>query len=128
MEVNDIIEKLKEYAGNQIDSLAKTNPFVNLTRPFINRIINNTMNKADKMLRMLADENGSVNIEELIDEMIESVINSKSFNIHASVLGDISIGEGKIVLNMPFTDKNIIFNKEDFDKLRETLINEKHYG
>lgn len=128
MEVNDIMEKLKEYAGNQIDSLAKTNPFVNLTRPFINRIINNTMNKADKMLRMLADENGSVNIEELIDEMIESVINSKSFNIHASVLGDISIGEGKIVLNMPFTDKNIIFNKEDFDKLRETLINEKHYG
>lgn len=128
MEVNDIIEKLKEYAGNQIDSLAKTNPFVNLTRPFINRIVNNTMNKADKMLKMLADENGSVNVEELIDEMIESVINSKSFNIHASVLGDISIGEGKIVLNMPFTDKNIIFNKEDFDKLRETLINEKHYG
>lgn len=125
MEVNKVISKIKEYTTNQIDILAKTNPLIGFTKPLITRIIDNNIDKVSNTITLLADKDGNIDIENIITEMIESVMSTNSFKVHTSFIGDINIGEGKIILNIPFTDKNIVFNQSDLENLRNTLIADK---
>lgn len=125
MEISRIIDKLKGYIIDQLDNLAKTNPLIGFTKPLIVRIIDNNINKADKALSLLADKDGNIDVENIMTEMIESVMNTKPFNIHTSFIGDINIGNGNIILNIPFTDKNIVFNSSDLENLKNILISDK---
>lgn len=125
MEISRIIDKLKGYIIDQLDNLAKTNPLIGFTKPLIVRIIDNNINKADKALSLLADKDGNIDVENIMTEMIESVMNTKPFNIHTSFMGDINIGNGNIILNIPFTDKNIVFNNSDLENLKNILISDK---
>lgn len=125
MEISKVVNKLREYVINQVGILAKTNPLIGFTKPLIIRVIDNNIDKADKTLSLLADKDGNIDVENIMTEMIESVMNTKPFDIHTSFMGDINIGDGKIILNIPFTDKNIVFNKSDLEILRNTLIADK---
>lgn len=125
MEISKVISKAREYVINQVNVLAKTNPLIGFTKPLIVRIIDNNIDKADKTLSLLAGKDGNIDIENIMAEMIESVMNTKPFNIHTSFMGDINIGDGKIILNIPFTDKNIVFNQSDLENLRNTLMADK---
>lgn len=125
MEISRIIDKSKGYIIDQLDNLSKTNPLIGFTKPLIVRIIDNNINKADKALSLLADKDGNIDIENIMTEMIESVMNTKPFNIHTSFMGDINIGNGNIILNIPFTDKNIVFNSSDLENLKNILISDK---
>lgn len=125
MEINKIINRTQEYVINQVESLARTNPFIGLTKPLLTRFINNNIEKVRGPLSLLADKNGNIDIENIIPEMMESVMNTQPFTIHTSVIGDVNIGGGQITLSMPFTDKNIILNKEDLENLKNILIAEK---
>lgn len=122
MEISRVIDKMKGFVLNQVDSLAKTNPLIGFTKPLITRVINNNIDKADKALALLADKNGNIDIENIIPEMMESVMGTQPFTIHTSFMGDINVGGGRIVLNVPFTDKNIVFNQADLENLRNTLM------
>lgn len=122
MEISRVVDKAREYVINQVNILAKTNPLISFTKPLIVRIIDNNIDKANKTLSLLADKDGNIDVESLMTEMIESVMNTKPFNIHTSFIGDINIGDGRIILNMPFTDKNIVFNQSDLESLKNTLI------
>lgn len=119
----EVITKVKEYIINQINILAKTNPIIGFTKPLIVRVLDNNINKADKMLSLLADSNGNIDIENIMIEMVDSVMNTKTFTIHTSFIGDVNIGDGKIILNIPFMDKSLVFNSEDLESLKSTLIN-----
>lgn len=119
----EVITKVKEYIINQINILAKTNPIIGFTKPLIVRVLDNNINKANKMLSLLADSNGNIDIENIITEMVDSVMNTKTFTIHTSFIGDVNIGDGKIILNIPFMDKSLVFNSEDLESLKSTLIN-----
>lgn len=125
MEISRVVSKIREYVINQVNILAKTNPLIGFTKPLIVRIIDNNIDKANKTLSLLADKDGNIDVESLMTEMIESVMNTKPFNIHTSFIGDINIGDGRIILNMPFTDKNIVFNQSDLESLKNTLIVDK---
>lgn len=119
----EVITKVKEYIINQINILAKTNPIIGFTKPLIVRVLDNNINKADKMLSLLADSNGNIDIGNIMTEMVDSVMNTKTFTIHTSFIGDVNIGDGKIILNIPFMDKSLVFNSEDLESLKSTLIN-----
>lgn len=119
MEVYKVISKIKDYILNQVDILSKTNPLISFTKPLIVRAINNNIDKVNKSILIFADKDGNIDIDNIISEMIESVINTKPFNIHTSFIGDINIGDGKIIFNVPFTNKNIIFNQEDLESLKK---------
>lgn len=119
----EVITKVKEYILDQVNSLAKTNPIINFTKPLVTRIIDNNIDKADKMLSLLADNNGNIDVENILNEMIGSVVDTKTFTVHNSFIGDINIGDGKIVLNIPFMSKSLVFNTEDIENLKNTLIN-----
>ena len=124
MEVNKLINKLKDYTISQVEILAKDNPLIGFTKPLIIRIIDNNMDKANKTLSILADKEGNIDIENIMTDMVKSVMETKPFTIHTSFVGDINIGNGKIILNIPFTSNNLVFNQSDLENLKNNLISE----
>jgi hypothetical protein len=119
MNVLETIDKLKIFLNKQINSLALTNPVISFSKPIIIRIVNNNMHKANGFLSMLADENGEIDVQSLIPEMIQSVMTTRPFVYHTEFLGDLEIGGGFIKMNIPLTNNQIVLGKTDLDVLKE---------
>lgn len=119
MNALETIEKLKLFLNRQINSLAMTNPLIGFAKPIILRVVNNNMHKANGFLSMLADENGNIDMQSLIPEMIQSVMTIKPFVYHTEFLGDLEIGGGFIKMNIPMTNNQIVLGKADLDVLKE---------
>lgn len=119
MNVLETIEKFKLFLNRQINSLAMTNPIIGFSKPIIIRVINNNIHKANGFLSMLADENGEIDVQSLIPEMIQSVMTTKPFVYHTEFLGDLEIGGGFIKINIPLTNNQIVLGKTDLDTLKE---------
>ena len=120
---NSLSLKLREYINSQITSLAKTNPMVSFMKPLISRVIDNNFNTINKVIGLVADEEGNIDIENIIEEMVESVMNTDPFTYSTSFAGDIEIGGGLIKINIPLTDKRLILNKVDIQNFRNILTN-----
>lgn len=119
MNALETIERLKLFLNKQINSLAMTNPLIGFAKPIILRVVNNNMHKANGFLSMLADENGNIDMQSLIPEMIQSVMTTKPFVYHTEFLGDLEIGGGFIKMNIPMTNNQIVLGKADLDVLKE---------
>ena len=122
MNVIETIERLKLFLHKQVDSLALTSPLIGFSKPLIIRAIDNKMYKANGFLSMVADENGEIDVQSLIPEMIQSVMETKPFILHTEFLGDLEIGEGFIKMNVPMTNSQIVLGKNDLDVLKETFL------
>ena len=125
MNVLETIEVLKIFLNRQINSLALTNPILSFSKPLITRVINNNIHKANGFLSMLADENGNIDVQSLIPEMIQSVMTTRPFVYHTEFLGDLEIGGGFIKLNIPLTNSQIVLGKNDLDALKELFTENK---
>ena len=125
MNVTDTIERLKIFLSKQINSLAITNPLISFSQPLLTRVINNKLNQANGFLSMLADNNGDIDVQSLIPEMIQSVMTTRPFIYHTEFLGDLEIGGGFIKLNIPMTNNQIVLGKTDLDALKELFIENK---
>lgn len=125
MNVLETIEILKIFLNRQISSLALTNPILSFSKPLITRVINNNIYKANGFLSMLADENGNIDVQSLVPEMIQSVMNTRPFIYHTEFLGDLEIGGGMIKLNIPLTNNQIVLGKNDLDMLKELFTENK---
>ena len=125
MNVTDTIERLKIFLSKQINSLAITNPLISFSKPLLTRVINNKLNQANGFLSMLADNNGDIDVQSLIPEMIQSVMTTRPFIYHTEFLGDLEIGGGFIKLNIPMTNNQIVLGKTDLDALKELFIENK---
>lgn len=119
MNVLETIDKLKIFLNKQINSLALTNPVISFSKPIIIRIVNNNIHKANGFLSMLADENGEIDVQSLIPEMIQSVMTTRPFVYHTEFLGDLEIGGGFIKMNIPLTNNQIVLGKTDLDVLKD---------
>lgn len=119
--VYKLIESLQRYVDMQILELTKTNPMMSFMKPLISRAATNAINKADKALLLLADKEGNIDVEQILSEMTESLMNTAPFTINTSFIGDIVIGNGTIKLGIPFTERNLIFNTTDLQRLKEML-------
>jgi hypothetical protein len=126
MNVINTIETLKIFLNRQINSLAMTNPLIGFSKPLITRVVNNKMNQATGFLSMLTDDNGEIDVQSLIPEMIQSVMNTKPFIYHTEFLGDLEIGGGFIKMNIPMTNNQIVLGKADLDTLRDLFINKEN--
>lgn len=125
MKVQQLSIKLKEYLLSQVDSMSKNNPVISFSKPLIKRVIDNKFDEADKMVSLIADKNGEVDVEGIVDEMILSLENTNPFTIKNSFLGDIELGGGLIKMNIPFTSKRLVFNQDDIKLLKEFILNNK---
>lgn len=119
--VPKLIENLQRYIGVQINEMASTNPLIGFMKPLILRAANNSISKAHTSLSLLADKEGNIDVENILTEMVDSLMSTQPFTINTSFIGDIIIGNGNIKVGIPYTEKSIVFNSTDLQKLKEML-------
>lgn len=59
---------------------------------------------------------GMVDGDGLLNDMIDRLIVSK-----ASTINGVTIGEGSIKVTIPFMNKTVIFDKDDFNELKTNI-------
>ena len=115
----EITEKLKLFLNKQINSLAVNNPLIAFSKPLITRVVNNKINNIHGFLSMLADENGEIDAKTLVNEMIQSIMNTQPFVYHTEFVGDLEIGGGFIKLNIPMTNNQVVLGRSDLEELKQ---------
>ena len=120
-----LLTNIKEYLIVQLDSLSKSTPVIGIAKPLISRILNNNLDKIESLLELIADKDGNIDAEQIVDEMVNNIINANPFKINTEFIGDIEIGGGNIKINIPLTDKKLVLNQNDLNILKETLISNK---
>jgi hypothetical protein len=121
MKIAQVADKLKYFIITQVDSMAKTTPLLNIVKPLVSRVIDNNFNKVYSALNLIADSNGEIDIENIISEMMDNLAVTSPFVLHTSFIGDMELGNGLIKINIPFTDKRIVFNRNDIENLKLLL-------
>lgn len=119
--IAQLTDNIKTYLLSQIENMAKTNPMLNFTKPLITRALDKNFNKIIKTLDLIADNDGNIDIDNILNEMIGNVIDMDPFTFNTSFIGDIEIGGGLIKLNIPLTDKQLVLNMQDLQTLKEVL-------
>ena len=119
--IDKLTENLRAYVITQIDTMSKNTPMISFMKPLITRALDKNFNKITKALDLIADENGNIDIESILAEMIEGLLNTNPFSFKTQVIGDIEIGGGQIKFNLPFTSKKLVLNMDDFQAFKEML-------
>ena len=117
--ITKLTSNLKTYVINQLDVMSKNTPIINFMKPLI--LISNDDGYHAKGINQ-ADENGNIDIENILAEMTEGLINTNPFVFKNQIIGDIEIGGGCIKFNVPFTNKKLVFNMDDIEAFKEMLI------
>lgn len=118
MQLND---NIKRYIITQMDVLSGGNPMIGFMKPLVVRGLDKNFSKIAKTLDLIADENGKIDVEGILSEMIETIKTSQPFTLKTSFIGDVEIGEGHVKLNIPFVNKRLVLDKTDLDTLKEML-------
>lgn len=116
-----IIQKIVEFADKKLVEIGSQNPMMLLVRPFFARVINNNVTKLDSLLSMVADKDGMVDIEGIMTEMIDNLLVAR-LTSYPKVLGGLEIGEGSIKLNVPLMNKQLVFDTNDIEVFKQSLI------
>lgn len=120
MNVQEIEGKLRSYICTQLTEIAKTNPSVGLIKPFITRALDKKIGQMRGTLDMISDENGDIDVNGILTEMITNVTEAQPFSVKVPALGDVEVGGGSVKIALPFIDKKMVLNSAD-------LINFKNY-
>lgn len=117
-----IIGKIVEFINSKLSVIYSNNPLMLFIKPLFDRAINNNIGKLDSILKLIQDDKGMIDIENILTEMINNLLvaNKKEY---PDILGGISIGDGKFVLNIPGINKGIAFTSEDIEDLKQLIIN-----
>lgn len=123
--VMQLTDNLKSYIILQLNNMSTTNPIIGFIKPLITRALDKNFHKIKKALDLISDNEGNIDIENILTEMMENVMNTQPFIFNTSVIGDIEIGGGYIKLNLPFTNKRLVLNIDDLEAFKEMLITKK---
>ena len=64
----------------------------------------------------------SIDLNNLLEEMINNVKTTKPFKIKTNVIGDVDICECKIKFVMPFTEERLVLDIEDLEKIKAMIL------
>ncbi len=115
-----IIDKVVELANNKILEFASNSPFSFIIKPYMARLINNYIGKLDNLLKPIEDKDGKIDIEGILSESMDNLIiaQAKKYNI----LDGIEIGNGTIKISIPSFSKDLVFDTNDIELLKENLM------
>lgn len=115
-----IIDKIVELANNKILEFASNSPFSFIIKPYMARLINNYIGKLDNLLKPIEDKDGKIDIEGILSESMDNLIiaQAKKYNI----LDGIEIGNGTIKISIPSFSKDLVFDTNDIELLKENLM------
>lgn len=123
MKALEITNKLKHFINNKINTISKTNPLISFTQPFITRIIDNKSSKIIGFLNMFADENGEIDINGIVDDVINKLSTVDPFTIDLMSITKLEIGGGKVKIGIPLSDKVISLDEKDLLSFKESVSN-----
>jgi hypothetical protein len=89
-----------------------------VAKPYISKVVTNNVSKLDKALSLIADDKGMVDADGLLTDMIDRLIVSK-----ANTINGVTIGEGSVKITIPFMNKTVVFDKDDFNELKTNIEN-----
>lgn len=118
-----LIDNLRRYIDTQINVMSKTTPVINFMRPLLTRAMDNNIHKVSRLLDMVTDSEGTIDVDNILTEMISSVVNTEPFILNTSFIGDVEMGGGSIKINLPFVNKRLVLDKSDLETLKEMLMN-----
>lgn len=118
-----LIDNLRRYIDTQINVMSKTTPVINFMRPLLTRAMDNNIHKVSRLLDMVTDSEGTIDVDNILTEMISSVVNTEPFILNTSFIGDVEMGGGSIKINLPFVDKRLVLDKSDLETFKEMLMN-----
>ena len=112
-----LIEELLKFINTKISDISSSNPLFDIVaKPYLSKIVDVNVSKLDKALSLITDENGMVDGDGLLNDILDRLIVSK-----ANTINGVTIGEGSIKLTIPFINKTVVFDKEDFDELKTNI-------
>lgn len=125
MTILQLTDNIKSYISLQLDSMSKTSPIIGFMKPLITRALDKNFNKITKALDLIADNDGNIDVENILSEMADNLVKTNPFTFKTSFIGDIEIGGGEIKFNIPFINKRLILNTSDIETFKEMLITKK---
>lgn len=124
MKSEQIITGINNFINGKLTELSAQNPLINIFRPVIARAVNNNISKVDSVLKLIQDENGNVDVDNILSEMVDNLLVSK-VQKYPDVLGGMTIGEGNIKFNIPFINKSIVLDSSDIEEFKQSLTQMK---
>ena len=79
-------------------------------------VINNNIGKVNQALSIIADENGMIDADGILNDMIDNLIISPVKEERG-----IKIGAGTVEIKIPFINKAIALDKDDINEFKEML-------
>ena len=117
-----LTDNLRAYVATQLDTMSKNTPMIGFMKPLITRALDKNFSKVTKALNLIANDEGKIDIENILTEMIENVMNTNPFTFKTSFIGDVEIGGGQIKFNLPLTNKRLVLDMTDLEAFKEMLI------
>ena len=114
-----LIDNLRRYIDTPINVMSKTTPVINFMRPLLTRAMDNNIHKVSRLLDMVTDSEGTIDVDNILTEMISSVVNTEPFILNTSFIGDVEMGGGSIKINLPFVNKRLVLDKSDLETFKE---------
>ena len=119
--VDIIMGKFKDYINKQLVTLGETNPLLAISKPIVTRMIDNNLYKVESFLKQISDQDGKVDINQILTEMIDNIVSTKPFTMDAGFLGDLEIGGGKIKFHLSLINKSVVLNHQDLLNFKDTI-------
>ena len=120
--VMQLTDNLRAYITTQLDTMSNNTPMIGFMKPLITRALDKNFSKVTKVLDLIANDEGKIDIENILTEMIENVMTTNPFTFKTSFIGDIEIGGRQIKFNLPLTDKRLVLDITDLETFKEMLI------
>ena len=117
-----LTDNLRAYVATQLDTMSKNTPMIGFMKPLITRALDKNFSKVTKALDLIANDEGKIDIENILTEMIAHVMNTNPFTFKTSFIGDVEIGGGQIKFNLPLTNKRLVLDMTDLEAFKEMLI------
>ena len=120
--IMQLTDNLRAYVATQLNTMSKNTPMIGFMKPLITRALDKNFSKVTKALDLIANDEGKIDIENILTEMMENVINTNPFTFKTSFIGDVEIGGGQIKFNLPLTNKRLVLDMTDLEAFKEMLI------
>ena len=122
--INEIGNNVRLCLSAFLDMVSKKAPVIGFMKPLVVRALNCNIDDIKKYASMIADKEGNIDLDTILNEMIDNAVNIEPFTMNVKFIGDVRIGGGGIHLGIPFTNGyEISLNKEDLLDLKNSLIN-----
>lgn len=121
MTAAETTHKIIEGISKGIDFYGLSFPAIKFFKPIIMRMADKYIDNLTNNLASISKKD-SIDLNNLLEEMINNVKTTKPFKIKTNVIGDVDICEGKIKFVMPFTEERLVLDIEDLEKIKAMIL------